>query len=78
MKEIADKVLDENFTTAFTGQSKDFEESSSSLLFVFIFAIIIIYLVLSAQFESFVDPFIIILTVPLHLPEHYFRFGILI
>jgi multidrug efflux pump len=67
MKEIADRVLDESFSTAFAGQSRDFEESSSSLLFVFIFAIIIIYLVLSAQFESFVDPFIIIITVPLAL-----------
>ncbi|MEP7145781.1 MAG: efflux RND transporter permease subunit, partial [bacterium] len=67
MKEIADKVLDETFTTSFTGQSRDFEESSSSLLFVFVFAILIIYLVLAAQFESFVDPFIIILTVPLAL-----------
>jgi len=67
MKEVADKVLDESFSTTFAGQSRDFEESSSSLLFVFIFAIIIIYLVLSAQFESFVDPFIIILTVPLAL-----------
>ena len=67
MKEIADKMLDESFSTAFTGQSRDFEESSSSLLFVFVFAIIIIYLVLSAQFESFVDPVIIIITVPLAL-----------
>lgn len=67
MKEIADRVLDESFSTAFTGQSKDFEESSSSLVFVFIFAIIIIYLVLAAQFESFVDPLIIIFTVPLAL-----------
>ena len=67
MREIADRVLDESFSTAFAGQSRDFEESSSSLLFVFIFAIIIIYLVLSAQFESFVDPFIIIITVPLAL-----------
>jgi multidrug efflux pump len=65
MKEVAGKVLDENFSTAFTGQSKDFEESASSLFFVFIFAIILIYLVLAAQFESFADPFIIILTVPL-------------
>ncbi|HCA42688.1 MAG TPA: acriflavin resistance protein [Bacteroidetes bacterium] len=65
MKEIADKLLDDTFSTAFDGQSKDFEESSSSLLFVFLFAILIIYLILSAQFESFRDPFIIILTVPL-------------
>lgn len=67
MREIADKVLDPAFTTAFSGQSKDFEESSSSLLFVFIFAIVIIYLVLAAQFESFMDPLIIILSVPLAL-----------
>ncbi|MDQ3194632.1 MAG: efflux RND transporter permease subunit, partial [Bacteroidota bacterium] len=67
MKEIADKILDETFTTSFTGQSRDFEESSSSLLFVFVFAILIIYLILAAQFESFIDPFIIILTVPLAL-----------
>lgn len=67
MKEIAAKVLDNTFATEFSGQSRDFEESSSSLLFVFIFAILIIYLVLAAQFESFVDPFIIILTVPLAL-----------
>ena len=67
LQEIADKVLDESFSTAFTGQSRDFQESSSSLLYVFIFAIIIVYLVLSAQFESFVDPVIIIITVPLAL-----------
>lgn len=65
MLEVAAKVLDESYSTSFAGQSKDFEESSSSLLFVFIFAVLIIYLVLAAQFESFVDPFIIILTVPL-------------
>ena len=59
MKDVANKVLDENFSTAFTGQSKDFEESASSLFFVFIFAIILIYLVLAAQFESFADPFMI-------------------
>jgi len=67
MTEIAGRVLDQSFSTTFSGQSRDFEESSSSLMFVFIFAILIIYLVLSAQFESFVDPFIIILTVPLAL-----------
>ena len=65
MKEIAGRVLGEGFSTEFSGQSKDYEESSSSLLLVFFFAIVLIYLVLSAQFESFIDPFIIILTVPL-------------
>jgi len=65
MEDVADKVLTENFTTALTGESRDFAESSSSLLFTFIFAIVIIFLVLAAQFESFIDPFIILLTVPL-------------
>ncbi len=65
MQDVADKVLTENFTTALTGESRDFAESSSSLLFTFVFAIVIIFLVLAAQFESFIDPFIILLTVPL-------------
>jgi multidrug efflux pump len=62
---IAKKVLPENFRTTLAGQSRDFTESSSSLLFAFQLALLIIYLVLAAQFESFRDPFIIILTVPL-------------
>ena len=62
---IAEKVLPENFRTSLAGQSRDFAESSSSLLFAFMLALLIIYLVLAAQFESFRDPFIIILTVPL-------------
>lgn len=67
MRRVAKDVLPEEFNTSLAGQSKDFEESSSSLLFTFVFALIIIYLVLAAQFESFVDPFIILLTVPLAL-----------
>jgi multidrug efflux pump len=67
MKRIADEVLPENFRTTLAGQSRDFADSSSSLLFAFILALLIIYLVLAAQFESFRDPFIIILTVPLSL-----------
>lgn len=67
MKKIADKTLDESFSTALDGVSKDFAESSSSLLFAFVLALVIIYLILSAQFESFRDPFIILLTVPLAL-----------
>ena len=67
MYEIADKVLDERFATALDGASKDFKESSSSLLFAFILALGLIYLVLAAQFESFRDPFIILFTVPLAL-----------
>ena len=58
-------MLPKNFRTALAGQSRDFTESSSSFVFAFIFAIILIYLVLAAQFESLVDPFIILLTVPM-------------
>ena len=65
MYEIGDKVLDETFATSLDGASKDFQESSSSLLFAFILALGLIYLVLAAQFESFRDPFIILFTVPL-------------
>jgi multidrug efflux pump len=65
MDKIASKVLDETFSTALSGASKDYAESSSSLLFAFLLAIGFIYLVLAAQFESFRDPFIILFTVPL-------------
>ena len=65
MDAIASKVLDESFSTALTGASKDFVESSSSLLFTFLLALILLYLILAAQFESFRDPFIIMFTVPL-------------
>ena len=64
---IAKDVLPDNFNTTLAGQSRDYAESSSSLIFAFIFAIILIYLVLAAQFESLIDPFIILLTVPMAL-----------
>ncbi|MBS1518821.1 MAG: efflux RND transporter permease subunit [Bacteroidetes bacterium] len=67
MDKISAKYIDNTFSTSLAGESKDFAESSSSLLFTFVFALIIIFLVLSAQFESFIDPFIILLTVPLAL-----------
>jgi hydrophobe/amphiphile efflux-1 (HAE1) family protein len=67
MKKIGEKILDDSFSTALTGPSRDFDESSSNILFAFILALVLIYLVLSAQFESFVDPFVIMLTVPLAL-----------
>ena len=67
MNLIAKQVLDESFTTSLTGASRDFAESSSNILFAFILAIVLIYLLLAAQFESFVEPFIIILTVPMAL-----------
>lgn len=65
MEAIASKVLDESFSTALTGPSRDYQESSSNVMFALGLAILLIYLILSAQFESFIDPFIIILTVPL-------------
>ncbi len=65
MDKISSQVLDETFSTALSGASKDYAESSSSLLFAFLLAIGFIYLVLAAQFESFRDPFIILFTVPL-------------
>ena len=65
MDKIAANVLDDTFRTALSGDSKEYRESSSSLMFAFILALVLIYLILSAQFESFKDPFIIMLTVPL-------------
>lgn len=65
MQAIADKVLDESFQTSLTGPSRDYAESSSNTAFAFALALVLIFLVLAAQFESFRDPLIIILTVPL-------------
>ncbi len=67
MQEIADEVLDESFATTLTGISQQFQESTGSLYFAFIFALILVYLVLAAQFESYRDPLIIMFTVPLAL-----------
>ncbi|MCU0411997.1 MAG: efflux RND transporter permease subunit [Bacteroidetes bacterium] len=67
MDAVAKRVLDDSFSTALDGASRDFSESSSSLQFSFMFALVLIYLVLAAQFESFRDPFTILLTVPLAL-----------
>jgi multidrug efflux pump subunit AcrB len=63
MEKIADRVLDESFETSLSGASRDFAESSSNTMFAFILATVLIFLVLAAQFESFVDPFIIITTI---------------
>jgi hydrophobe/amphiphile efflux-1 (HAE1) family protein len=65
MKSIADKLLDESFQTSLSGPSRDYAESSSNIAFAFLLALILIYLILAAQFESFKDPFTIMLTVPL-------------
>ena len=65
MDKIAKETLDDTFRTALTGESREFRESSNSLIFAFGLALVLIYLILAAQFESFKDPFIILLTVPL-------------
>jgi multidrug efflux pump len=65
MNEIKAKVLDDSFTTDLGGESRDFVESSSNTSFAFGLALLLIFLILAAQFESFIDPFIIILTVPM-------------
>lgn len=65
MNKAKEKILDETFTTDLSGESRDFVESSSNTLFAFALALVLIYLILAAQFESFIDPFIIILTVPM-------------
>lgn len=67
MDAIAKKVLDESYQTALSGPSRDYSESSSNIAFAFLLALILIYLVLAAQFESFIDPLIIMFTVPLAL-----------
>jgi multidrug efflux pump len=67
MQDIAKKLLDSSFQTSLLGPSRDFAESSSNTSFALVLALILIYLILAAQFESFRDPFIIMLTVPLAL-----------
>ncbi|MCG9912380.1 MAG: efflux RND transporter permease subunit [Flavobacteriales bacterium] len=65
MQRIADEVLDDTFATSLSGPSRDFAESSSNTFFAFALALVLVYLVLAAQFESFIDPVIIMITVPL-------------
>lgn len=67
MEKIADRVLDESFSTSLAGASRDYAESSSNTSFAFFLALILIFLLLAAQFESFLDPLIIMITVPLAL-----------
>jgi multidrug efflux pump len=67
MRRVAGETLDESFSTALAGTSKEYEDSSSSLLFAFLLALVLIYLILAAQFESYIDPLIIMFTVPLAL-----------
>jgi multidrug efflux pump subunit AcrB len=65
MERISKEKLDESFQTALSGPSRDYKDSSSNIAYALILALILIYLVLAAQFESFKDPFIIMITVPL-------------
>ncbi len=65
MNEIKAKALDDSFSTALLGPARDFAEGSSNTAYIFLLALILVYLILAAQFESFVDPLIIMLTVPL-------------
>jgi multidrug efflux pump len=65
MERIKAKLLDESFSTALSGSSRDFAESSGNTSFAFLLAVVLIFLILAAQFESFIDPIIIIVTVPL-------------
>ncbi len=67
MKRIAGVVLDDSFTTSLSGSSRDYAESASNTQTAFLLALVLIFLILAAQFESFVDPFIIMITVPLAL-----------
>jgi multidrug efflux pump len=72
MDNISKKVLDDSFSTDLGGESRDFKESSSNTLFAFALALLLIYLLLAAQFESFIDPVIIILTVPMAVAGAFF------
>jgi multidrug efflux pump len=72
MDNISKKVLDDSFSTDLGGESRDFKESSSNTLFAFALALLLIYLLLAAQFESFIDPIIIILTVPMAVAGAFF------
>lgn len=65
MDKISNQVLDDSFSTDLGGESRDFKESSENTLFAFGLALLLVFLILAAQFESFIDPFIIILTVPM-------------
>jgi multidrug efflux pump len=65
MDRIAKETLDDTFRTALEGESRSFKESSSSLMFAFLLALVLIFLILSAQFESFKDPFVVMFSVPL-------------
>jgi multidrug efflux pump subunit AcrB len=76
MEAIAAKLLDDTFETDLSGASRDFKESSGNTMFAFLLALGLIYLILAAQFESFRDPFIIMLTVPLAIAGAFLTLSI--
>jgi len=76
MDRIAARVLDESFVTDLSGPSRDFRESSGNTSFAFLLALMLIYLILAAQFESFRDPLIIMLTVPLAIAGAYLSLAV--
>ncbi len=76
MDEIKASLLDDTFTTSLAGSSRDYAESSSNTSFAFLLALVLIYLVLAAQFESFVDPLTIICTVPLAIAGAFIALAI--
>ncbi len=77
MERAKEKILDDTFSTDLAGESRDFKESSSNTLFAFGLALLLVYLILAAQFESFLDPVIIILTVPLAVAGALFSLWLL-
>ena len=77
MERAKDKILDDTFSTDLAGESRDFSESNSNTTFAFGLALLLVYLILAAQFESFVDPVIIILTVPMAVAGAFFSLWLL-
>jgi hydrophobe/amphiphile efflux-1 (HAE1) family protein len=77
MERAKDKVLDDSFTTDLAGESRDFSESNSNTIFAFGLALLLVYLILAAQFESFIDPVIIIITVPMAVAGAFFSLWLL-
>ncbi len=67
LEQAVERVLPPTVRYDYAGQSREFKEAEASLLFVFVLALVFIYLVLAAQFESFADPLVILLTVPLSM-----------
>lgn len=77
MRRASDKILDDSFSTDLAGESRDFSESNSNTTFAFGLALLLVYLILAAQFESFVDPIIIIMTVPMAVAGAFFSLWLL-